>query len=311
MSNVKHSIRVVSRRTGLSSHAIRVWEKRYGAVTPTRTSTNRRLYSEEEIERLDLLHRATKCGHNIGSVVHLSTDQLRGLAVQNPAPAATASPAEPASATPESLVEQCLAAIRRLDSQALEQAFESGAVRLGQQGLLQKVVAPLTEQIGTLWRQGDLTAAHEHMATWIIRLFLGRSIKAYALNGIAPVLIVATPAGQLHEVGAVMVAAAAADCGWKVNYLGASLPAAEIAGVAIQSAARAVALSLVYPEDDPNLAVELQNLRRYLPSSVAILAGGRASPAYRDLLQSVGALVCRSLEDLYANLDRLRQPRLY
>lgn len=310
MTTVKHSIRVVSRRTGLTAHAIRVWEKRYGAVTPTRTSTNRRLYSEEEIERLNLLHQATKSGHNIGSVAHLPTDQLRNFAIQNPAPAAPALLPGTASPTPEFVLEGCLSAIRRLDSQALEQVLERGAVQLGQHGLLLKVIAPLTDQIGELWRKGDLTSAHEHMATWILRLFLGRSTKAYALNGIAPLLIVATPAGQLHEVGAVMVAAAAADCGWKVTYLGASLPASEIAGVAIQNAARAVALSLVYPEDDPNLAGELQNLRRYLPPSVALIAGGRASPAYRDALQSVGAIACRSLEDLAGHLDLLRHPRL-
>ena len=73
----------------------------------------------------------------------------------------------------------------------------------------------------------------------------------------APVLVVATPSGQLHELGALLVGAAAANLGWHVTYLGASLPAAEIAGAALQNRARAVALSLVYPEDDPTLEDEL------------------------------------------------------
>ena len=81
-------------------------------------------------------------------------------------------------------------------------------------------------------------------------------------------LVVATPAGQIHELGALLVGAAAANLGWHVTYLGASLPAAEIAGAARQNRARAVALSLVYPEDDPRLEGELTRLRESLPPEV-------------------------------------------
>ena len=69
--------------------------------------------------------------------------------------------------------------------------------------------------------------------------------------------LVATPAGQRHELGALMVAVAAATDGWKVTYLGADLPAAEIAATALQRKARAVALSIVHPVDDPNLPGEI------------------------------------------------------
>ena len=54
MADALHGIKIVARRTGLSAHVIRIWEKRYGAVEPDRTDTNRRLYSEEQIERLKL-----------------------------------------------------------------------------------------------------------------------------------------------------------------------------------------------------------------------------------------------------------------
>ena len=62
-----------------------------------------------------------------------------------------------------------------------------------------------------------------------------------------------------------LVAAAANEMGWRVAYLGTSLPSAEIAGAAIQNNARAVALSIVFPGDDPNLPKELEGLRK--PSS--------------------------------------------
>ena len=100
----------------------------------------------------------------------------------------------------------------------------------------------------------------------------------------------ATPSGQLHELGAVMAAAAATNVGWMVTYLGTGLPPAEIAGAALQNGAKAIALSIVYPEDDPNLTTELQSLRKYLPHEVKILVGGRAAEGYKEVLNQIGAV---------------------
>ena len=76
----KHTIRAVSRITGISPHLIRAWEKRYNAVNPERTDTNRRLYSNEDIERLALLYGATQKGESIGQVASLSIEELREIA---------------------------------------------------------------------------------------------------------------------------------------------------------------------------------------------------------------------------------------
>ena len=51
----RHLIQVVNRRTGLSSDVIRVWEKRYQAVVSHRNDTNRRLYSDKDIDKLTYL----------------------------------------------------------------------------------------------------------------------------------------------------------------------------------------------------------------------------------------------------------------
>jgi DNA-binding transcriptional MerR regulator len=45
-------IGVVSRRTGLSSATIRLWEEQYGLLTPARSSGQQRLYSEADVERI-------------------------------------------------------------------------------------------------------------------------------------------------------------------------------------------------------------------------------------------------------------------
>jgi MerR family transcriptional regulator, light-induced transcriptional regulator len=306
MSEVQHSIKIAARKSGLTPHVIRVWEKRYDAVSPDRTDTNRRRYSEAEIERLTLLRIATHAGHSISTIAKLPIEQLRQIISElQPAPVPAATRAGTAAGRE---IEASVAAIERLNTLELEEILGRAAVAFGQHGLLEKVVGPLAIKIGELWREGVITAAHEHFASSVIRSFLFRNSKPFAQNGHTPTLIVGTPAGQLHELGAVMVAAAANDLGWRIVYLGTSLPAAEIAGAAIQNHARAVALSIVFPGDDPNLPQELETLRKHLPEEIKIIAGGRAAESYAPTLKRIGAIHSRELSEFYQVLERMRVP---
>lgn len=301
----------VVQRTGLSPHVIRVWEKRYGAVAPRRTASNRRLYSEAEVRRLLLLHAATKAGYSIGTIARLSDEQLRALTglpedVSRVAPAVNGNGHFLPGDASGGFLARALDSVRRMDSHALDAVLLRASLELGSQGLLQKLIAPLAAKLGDLWQSGDLTAAEEHFATNIIRTFLAGMARPFAMPENAPTLVVATPAGQLHELGAVLVTAAATGRGWRATYLGPSLPAVEIALAVLRTAARALALSIVYPADDPDLPAELAILKRYLPDSVPVVAGGRAAPAYQTALEAMGAVIADDLPSLYTFLDSVR-----
>ena len=81
--NDKFNLKYVVENTGLTDHVIRIWEKRYQAVVPFRSETNRRFYSKEQIEKLKLLKKATDFGHLVGSIANYSNEELfelvRGL----------------------------------------------------------------------------------------------------------------------------------------------------------------------------------------------------------------------------------------
>jgi len=308
MTQSHHSLRVVTQRTGLTTHVVRVWEKRYGAVKPKRTATNRRLYSDAEIERLTLLRLATSAGHSIGGIANLPLARLQQLVAEaEPAAWATRTAGKPVS-LPEHFLESCLGAVKQMDVRGFEDALQRALIALGHQGLLRLVVAPLAQMIGERWRTGEVTAAHEHFLSSSLKVFLGQLANQFAPPENAPAIIVTTPAGQLHKLGALMVNSAAANLGWRTIYLGASLPAAEIAGAAMQNRVRAVALSIVYPEDDPALPQELKNLRRFLPQQIQILIGGRAASAYRKTLARIGAIQTEDLDEFCRQLDKLRKP---
>ena len=67
----EHSIGVVARRTGLKPDVIRAWERRYGAIQPNRTATNRRRYTDDQVARLLLLRQAILGGRQIGQICQL------------------------------------------------------------------------------------------------------------------------------------------------------------------------------------------------------------------------------------------------
>ena len=307
MLDATHSIRMAAKLSGLTAHVIRIWEKRYGAVTPTRTATNRRHYSEVEIERLRLLKSLTSLGHGIGSIAALPTLRLQALmGSQTPIAHSLEDRSAGAGLSREEHLENCFEAVRRLDSQGLNKALGQALTGLGHQGFLVHVAAPLAQRLGEAWRAGELTAASEHLATAALKVFLGNTSRPFPILDTAPGILVTTPAGQLHEIGAVIAAAAATNAGWRVTYLGCSLPAAEIAGAVARNGCRALALSIVYPTDDPNLPGELSALRSFLPAETRIVVGGRAAGAYSEALKSIQASRVEDLNQFTAWLDTFR-----
>jgi methylmalonyl-CoA mutase cobalamin-binding domain/chain len=297
---------VVSKRSGLSPHVIRIWEKRYQAVMPNRTDGGQRTYSDEDVFRLTLLRRLSEAGHKISGIARLPVEELEWLwEREQPGIGSLTDVGMPE----DKMVAAMIRAVALMNRTEFEELLRRGVVKYGAHAALEKLIAPLTERIGDLWREGSLNAAHEHFASVSIREFLWSSIRPYAANAKAPGILVTTPTGQLHELGAIIVGAAAADVGWRVIYLGPSLPPAEIASAATQNGVRAVALSIVYPEDDPELPGELETLRNYLEPEIVILAGGRAAGSYADVLKRIGARRPGNLNDLYEELDRIRKVR--
>jgi MerR family transcriptional regulator, light-induced transcriptional regulator len=302
-----HPIQVAVRRTGLSPDVIRVWERRYGAVRPVRSGSNRRLYSEAEVERLQLLARATEQGRHIGQVAGLDTAHLRALVAADEPARRPRPPATPrGESSPRTLLSAALSAVRGLDGSALDEVLGRAAVALPRGAVLEEVVGPLMQRIGELWREGQLRVVHEHLASAVVRNCLAQMAARPAAG--APVLVAATPAGQRHEFGALLAALEAEAAGFEVAYLGPDLPAEEIAAAAAELNARVVALSLVFPADDPRLAGDLARLRRLVGERTTVLVGGAAAPAYAHELEGAGIELMPSLTALRGRLHALRTP---
>lgn len=307
----RHPIQVVAKRTGLSADVLRAWEKRYGVLDPARSGGGRRLYSDDDIDYLRLLRRATVAGRNVGQVAGLGRAELEAMVREDEAAAVTRAAGR--TAGPEEVdaaVEQALAAMRALDGPALDAALRRAMIETEALRFLDAVVVPLLVRVGVQWRHGEVSPAHEHLASSVLRGVLSDFTNTFVPRPDAPRFLSATPQGQRHEFGAMLAAASAAAAGWRITYLGGDLPAAAIATAARQTDAAVVALSLVHPEDDPDLSTELRSLRAALPPDVVLIVGGAAARGYARALRDVKALVVADLEALRATLASLAaEPR--
>lgn len=291
---------MVCRRTGLSPDVVRVWERRYAAVAPSRSATNRRLYSDDDLEKLVLLRRATLAGRAIGHIARLGTEELRAQVeadeVACRAPGSTSSP---------SRLDACLEAVRGLDSVRLRSLLVSGAIEMGAPALMQDLVAPLMTAVGEQWQRGTLRIHHEHLATSLVRSLLESLRDGQPLACFGPELVVATLPGELHELGALMVAVAASADGWRVTFLGPDLPVEEIAVAVRDRGGRAVALSVVNGDASERAVDDLLELRRLVSPDIAILVGGRGAAACASALHAIGAIHVEDLPRFRVELRRL------
>lgn len=290
-----HPVRIVSQRTGLTPDVLRAWERRYKAVKPVRSAGGQRHYSDADIQRLTLLARASRSGRQIGQLVPLSNEELARLIDGDERESRERVGLGPDHPAVESYLSSALIAVEEFDAHKLEQTLRAAVLRMPVDEVLDQVIAPLLFTIGSLWHQGLLRPANEHLATTTIRRVLVWMADLSVADNGAPVIVVGTPANQLHELGAMLAATTAAGNGWRVAYLGPNLPADELARAVVHAKASALALSIVYPTDDPQLADELRALRKHLPPQVGVVVGGSGAAHYAEAIKEIGAHQLSSL----------------
>jgi MerR family transcriptional regulator, light-induced transcriptional regulator len=159
------------------------------------------------------------------------------------------------------------------------------------------VAVPLLESVGRAWESARLSPAEEHLVSAVLRRVLGWLLDTFQPEVGSPLLVATTFSGERHEFGALLAAVVAAEQGWRVVYLGADLPAHEVAGAARRLGASGVALSAVYPPAALELEEELTELRHWLDADVRIFVGGRAAGAHRERLAASGVAVIASLSE--------------
>jgi DNA-binding transcriptional MerR regulator/methylmalonyl-CoA mutase cobalamin-binding subunit len=287
-----YPIRLAARESGLSTHVIRVWEKRYHAICPQRTEKGHRLYSAEDTEKLRLLNRAIAVGHKISQIAGFTNQELISLLKETIDHTSHLVSASVVNLKQPDRIKPAIQAMLYFDEVILEEEIQKAAMEMSQPRWIDFFLVPFLHQIGTGWERGEIRIAHEHLASRVIRRTLYNLLNMNMPTDEAPLIVLGTLSGQNHEFGALLAAISAQSQGWRALFLGADLPPGEIALAAKTRQAKAVGLSLVYPFSEQKISSQIGNLKSLLGIQFPLLMGGRATQTIRQAMAQAGVLWC-------------------
>jgi DNA-binding transcriptional MerR regulator/methylmalonyl-CoA mutase cobalamin-binding subunit len=292
-------IGAVSQRTGLSQHVLRIWERRYSAVEPTRRDDGTRGYTRDDVVKLRLLKTATESGYPISRVAGLSTERLIELLRE----ASESGPTTDAAV--EKDMTRILSAAASMNGALVHDLLMRALITRGADSFVIDLLPPLLNRTGDMWEDGTICPSHEHLLSTTLQRVGGWAISQLSPPDNAPVILAATLKGQRHEMGAMMCGILASAHGWRVEYLGADLPASDIARAAKETSADAIALSIVHRMPSESLMSEIDVLQSTLGPGVKILIGGREVVRHRSELTRAGVITIDSLEKFLERIENI------
>ncbi|OLN23261.1 MerR family transcriptional regulator [Domibacillus antri] len=218
MSEGKYNIKAVSTLTGIQPGTLRAWERRYHILEPVRNEAGHRLYTDKHICKLKWLSEKVQQGFTISQAAAL-------LDQHETEPGYTVS--EDVN-NQKALSEQLLQALLRFDEVKAQELINKAFALYTIDSVTVNILGSLLVHIGKLWEDGEITTAHEHFATSILRSRIGMVMHSFPHNGVLPKVVAVCGPGEWHELGLLIFTLFVRRLGYEVVYLGASLKEGDI-----------------------------------------------------------------------------------
>ncbi|HWE35021.1 MAG TPA: MerR family transcriptional regulator [Isosphaeraceae bacterium] len=272
----EYSIAAVSKLSGVSCHALRVWERRYGFPVPRRSPSGHRRYGAEQVRLLRRIAELSRQGRPIGELIAAA---MAGELGGDDAPAAGPGHA-PAVAT---LVDRLAAG----EVEAAAADFDEQARRLGPAELVVRVVEPALIDAGERWFRGDFEVFHERGVTGFLFQKLEGLLDAARRANPRPRrrALLGVVQGDRHEGGMLMVAVLLELAGWRALPIGTDLPVREYQRAIDAWQPDALGLSFVMSRNINKRFRELERLR-----GAPVFVGGRSILNYQGLARRHGLI---------------------
>jgi len=276
----EYSIAAVSKLTGVSCHALRVWERRYGFPLPSRSAAGHRRYGLDQVVTLRKLIAYVQQGRAISDVV---ADFKAGKIVVE---ADTPSPSNDHEGD-DPLLSPFLEHVLNGDIISADELFEQLGERLGIEELIVKVIAPAFTETGERWFRRRCDIYQERFISVYLRRKLDSMIEgARASNSSAArIVVIGTVQGDRHEGGILMANLLMERRGWRVINLGVDLPVREYAKAVARIHPHALALSFVLSRNVNKRFEELSQIK-----DVPVFVGGRSILNYQSLARRYGLI---------------------
>lgn len=266
----------LSRRVGVSEYVLRAWENRYGLLKPARSTGGYRLYSEDDQARVALMQAHLADGLAAAQAARAA------IADEQPGRSGVGAVDAPARADLVDTAEALRQALDEMDEPAAQAVLDRLLTDFTVESVLRDVLMPYLHELGQRWEQGAVSVAQEHFASHVVRGRLAGLARGWG-SGRGPHALLACPPGELHEIALLAFGIVLNRNGWRVGYLGANTPMADLIQVASETRPALVVLSATTAERFGPIVPELVRL-----VGIATLALG-GEGATKDLADATGA----------------------
>jgi len=279
----------LSRRSGVSPDLLRAWERRYGLLRPSRSSGGLRLYSEEDVLRVEAMQEQLAAGLAAAEAARVASSRRDEAAA----------PADTTEARDE-----LAGALLAYDEARAHAIFDTLMARFALETVLGEVVLPCLHDLGERWERGEISVAQEHFASALLRGRLLGLARGWG-QGLGPTALLACAPGEQHDLGLIAYGLALKARGWRILYLGPDTPLESLADAARSAQPDRVVVSAVSPATLDALGQSLNDLGREFPLAVG---GAAAGDAHLD--DSILMLTGTPVEEAerLTSLQRSRQP---
>jgi MerR family transcriptional regulator, light-induced transcriptional regulator len=280
-SRQMYTIKRVSEMVGVPVATLRAWQRRYGVVTPARSSGGYRLYRPADIAVLRRMQALVVSGWSPKEASEAAfTGQARSAAqpgdIRRDDP--RSKPAPPGQ-TPVDLV----AAAAALDPVAISRLLDERFAAISFEQLIDTWLLPELERLGTAWASGQVSVAGEHMVAAAVQRRLNASFDAAGQVSGEPRVLTGLPSGCRHELGILSFATAARRQGMGVIHMGTDLPLADWMSAVARQRPDAVVIAAPMPSD---VAPAVELVRGVVARQTLIAVGGQ----HQDVVVEAGSL---------------------
>jgi methanogenic corrinoid protein MtbC1 len=211
----KYSIKNLETLSGIKAHTIRIWEQRYGVITPDRTDTNIRTYCDTDLKKLLNIAMLNNSGLKISKISKLSDEDL-SLEVQRIGESETEYPIQ---------IDRLIVAMVDLDRSKFETILADCIETMGFEDTCINVLYPLLQKIGVMWLANSINPAQEHfISSLIIQKMYSAIDNLYTEGPKGKKVIFFLREGELHEMGLLFFRYLMEKRGFDTIYLGQSVP---------------------------------------------------------------------------------------
>ncbi len=215
MKSDGYSIKDLEVLSGIKAHTIRIWEKRYNLLKPSRTETNIRFYTDEDLRRILNVSMLVKNGYKISKVAELNDSEIKSAVLK----------LAKYQTSETDYVDRLIRYMLNFDHVNFIALTNEIIALFGFEDAVFKVFFKLFERIGTFWQVGSVFPAQEHFVTNIFRQKLIAEIDKIEYNNKkSATMLFFLPEGELHEMGLLFYSYMAQKSGYNVIYLGQYVP---------------------------------------------------------------------------------------